>query len=330
MLTPWLAAGLALALAPAAALAHGESRVNVRVLLDEVQPPVPGLRVQVYDDHLAPQLVVENLTGSTLQVLDLHGRPFLRLDARGVEADLAAAAWYATLSPAGTAMPPRARRPRMSADWRRVRAAPSWGWFDRRLDKRLAPPPPAHGTQPRVLRRWRVPLRLGRRALEIRGHFLYQPQPTGTFVARLAAGELAPGVRVTLAPGQPPALLLENRGREPVWVLGAQGEPFLRIAAEGTDANLASPTWQDLGRYRGLEPPLGVGEGAVRWQRVSPAPRYGWLEPRAGRPAPSAPPDPDHRAALGWEIPVRIGARDTAIRGVTEWRPASPPPRASH
>ena len=305
------------------AFAH-EARDAVRVMLDGVEPPVAGLRVQVFDDHLAPQLVLENLSGQVLEILDDAGRAFVRIRADGVEADVAASAWYRSLSPGGAPVPAPARDAGAEPDWRAVRSQPSWGWFDPRLARERAAAPP-QAAEPVAIGQWRVPARLGTKAVEIRGHFLYQPRPGGAYVARLTSGaELAPKVRVTLAPGRPPALLLENGGAEPVSVLGLHDEPFLRVSADGVEANLASPTWQDLGRYRGLAAPTEATGGPPRWQRVSLAPRYSWLEPRADMPSATlAGPRPDNTRTKvkGWQVPLQVGARRLAIQGVIEWVP---------
>ena len=305
---------------PGPARAHQLPQDDVRVMLDGVEPPVAGLRVQVYDDQLAPQLVLENLSGRALEILDERGRAFVRIRPDGVDADLAADAWYGSVSPGGAPVPAGAREPDAKPDWRAVRAQASWGWFDPRLAKARAGPAAASGEAGL----WSVPARLGPQPIEIRGHFLHEPRPAGVFIARLTGAELARQVRVTLAPGRPPALLLENAGPEPVTVFGVADEPFLRISADGVEANLASPTWQDLGRYRGL---AGAGEavigGAPRWQRVSLAPRYSWLEPRAGMPSIGAGRAPDNARAKvkGWQVPVQLGAKRLAIQGVVEWVP---------
>jgi hypothetical protein len=310
--------------APGTAGAH-PARDDVRIVLDGIEPPVAGLRVQVFDDHLAPQLVLENNSGRVLEIFDEDGRPFVRIRDAGVEADFAAGAWYRSVSPGGAAIPAAARAPDAAADWRAVRALPSWGWFDPRIARERAGAPATSG-EARALGAWAIPARLGAQAIAIRGQFLYQPRPAGVFAARLtSAAELAPQVRVTLSPGRPPALLLENTGAQPVTVLGAGGEPFLRVSADGVEANLASPTWQDLGRYRGLVETGGaIGAGAPRWQRVSLAPRYSWLEPRAHLPAvgPAAPrPDNTRAKVMGWQVPLELGVRRLAIQGVVEWVP---------
>jgi len=297
----WLAAG--------AALAHEESVSDVRVVLDGVAPGAEGLHVQVFDDEIAPQAVLQNDTGRTLEVLDEWGRAFLRIGPGGVEADLASPIWYRTLSPGGVVAPAGATA-NSTPQWRKVRAQPSWGWFDRRLDATVVTVPEAiaHAGQPAKLAPWHIAARLDGTPVEIAGHFQYAPAPVGLWRAKLAAA-LPAGLRVTLSQGSPPALLLENTGRKPVTLLGNFNEPVLRIGPDGVEVNLASPTWQDQGRYRGLAPETLTA--AEEWRKVSPAPRYSWLEPRIDHAG------ADHR----WQVPVMVDGSTRLIRGVREWVP---------
>lgn len=319
-----------MALAPATTRAHGEPRSDLRVVLDGVTPAVAGLRVQVFDDHLAPQLVVENVTDRVLEILDDEGRPFVRIGPAGVQADATSVAWYRTLNPGGAKTAPKAPEPGAKEPWRAVRPQHSWGWFDWRLQKDSVDVPDNLRRSAAAARvaSWRIPARLGDQALQIHGHFLYQPRPAGIFQARLGKNtELAPFVKLTLSPGQPPALLLENLGDDDVIVVGAHGEPFLRITADGVDGNLASPTWQDLGRYRGLGEFAASAENEARWHRVSLAPRYSWLEPRAAAPAMGFNPQPQHPRSLvkGWQVPLLVAGRLLTINGVVEWMPLPAP-----
>ena len=255
-----------------AAAAHARDASHVRVVFDGIEPPVDGVLVQVYDDaQLAPQLVLDNRTSRPLEILDRGGRSML------------------------------SSRPQAS-----------YGWFAGRIDPARLRPAAQDPPAPGVVGEWRVPARLGGRRIELRGHFRYDPPAAGAFVARLTSGrELAPGVQVTLSSGERPALLIENAGDAAVLVLGHHGEPFLLVSAAGVEANLASPTWHELGRGETAAP-----RGArVRWQRVSRVPRYSWLDARIGRPAPGD-------TARAWEVPVRVGGRSAAIQGVTEWQPA--------
>jgi hypothetical protein len=167
------------------------------------------------------------------------------------------------------------------------------------------PPPLRYANAPAKLRDWKIPARLDRKPLAIEGHFQFQPAPAGAWRARLTSdGQPLPGVRITLSPGTPPAVMLDNTSDAPITVLGARGEPFLRIGPQGVSVNLASPTWQDQNRYRGLAAELAP-PGAERWQRVSPAPRYVWLEPRI--------------RAGEWRVPLESAGRRGEIAGVLEW-----------
>jgi hypothetical protein len=257
----------------AATAAHARGAPPVRVVFDGIEPHVDGLLVQVYDDaRLAPQLVLDNRTSRALEILDRRGRSMLS-----------------------------------------IRPQASYGWFDGRIDPARVRPVARDPAAAPVLGEWRVPALYGGRRIELRGHFRHDPPPAGAYVARLtSARELAPGVHVTLSDGDPPALLVENDGRVPVVVLGHEGEPFLLVSAGGVEANLASPTWQELGRGDGSAAPRGA---QVRWQRVSALPRYSWLDARVRRPPPGEP-------ARAWTVPVRVGGRPHAIEGVTQWQPA--------
>jgi hypothetical protein len=65
------------------------------------------------------------------------------------------------------------------------------------------------------------------------------------------------------------------------------------------------------------------GSGPV-WLRVSHAPRFSWIEPRAA--APDTPPSKkavrDVTEIRRWEAPMQIGDRRVKVIGVVEWRPA--------
>src|SRR4029453_6482279 len=96
--------------------------------------------------------------------------------------------------------------------------------------------------------RWAIPMRLNGKALALMGRFETVPPPDGGFRARLTSGGPFAGVSVPLMPGGVPALYLVNASAEDVLVLGADGEPFLRIGPGGTSANVLSATWRRRGK----------------------------------------------------------------------------------
>ena len=82
----------ALALPASSALAH-QGNVNFRSELDGIEPPVPGLDVQVlnYDDSLQ----LQNETGKTVVVDGYEGEPYVRISPDGtVEVNTRSPAYY--------------------------------------------------------------------------------------------------------------------------------------------------------------------------------------------------------------------------------------------
>src|SRR5262249_50887777 len=119
--------------------------------------------------------------------------------------------------------------------------------------------------------------------------------------------------------------------KEPVTVLGRDGEPFVRLSPAGVDANLHSATFAEAARLRGgagfaLEP---QADAPPRWERLTDVPSYGWVDPRTAYPEADVPEKVAKGSArvelLRWVVPVRIGAAEDApivrVEGVTEWKP---------
>jgi hypothetical protein len=326
-------------LAPAVALAHGpDAGGELDARLDPLGPELAGVRAQVHRT-VAYQLVIENTTDRVLEVLDERGVPFIRIGPTGVEGNVAAPAWYRGYAPEGRVPPSLLERIQSGkppeARWVQARREPTWGWFDARLD--AGTDAAAHG-----VRRFEVPVRIGGVASALRGRFIAQPKRTGTLNARLlSAPELAPGVRISLVPGRAGSFLLQSDSPEPVTVLGRDGEPFVRLSPAGVDANLHSATFAEVARLRGgaslaLEPQAAA---PPRWERLTSAPSYGWVDLRtavAESDVPEAVATGGKRVELlRWVVPVRIGAAEDApvvrVEGVTEWKPfPARPAKPSH
>jgi hypothetical protein len=332
---PLLVAALLL---PAAADAHGgdlagfDGAVDAR--LDPLAPELAGVRVQLHRTA-ANQLVIENRTERTLELLDEHGVAFVRIGPGGVEGNLASPAWYQGFAPEGGRVPPelleRARKGEpLAARWALARREPTWGWFDARLQVE----PNGHAPKPGAATpaRWEIPVRIGGEPSALRGRFVPRPKPVGMLHARLVtAGELAPGVRISLLDGRAAAFFLESASEELVTVLGRDGEPFLRVGRFGVEANLHSATFAEVARLRGgtgllLEP---RADAEPRWQRVSSAPRYAWVDLRTAY-ADGEVPEAVVKGGvavelLRWVVPVRIGTGEDAslvrVEGRTVWEP---------
>jgi hypothetical protein len=306
--------------------AHEAAVGDVVPALDHVPARLAGVTVQL-QHTLAHQLVVENRTARVLEVLGEDGVPFLRLGPNGAEANLAATGWYRTASAEGGAIPASAGSG--DARWVRVGAAPSWGWFDRRVrpDDVVVPHAVRHAGRPAGVGRWTIPLRLGGAPVKLAGTFRFEPRPAGAFASRLTSpDEPFPGVRVRVVDGRVPALYLENAGTQPVTVVGTSGEPFLSIGPDGTRANLLSPTWQRSGKAEVTDRAMPIDAGAEPvWQLQSASPRYAWIEFRAARPAGDAATATGSTDVVGrWGVPLRRGPERAVVSGVVEWVPALP------
>jgi hypothetical protein len=263
---------------------------------------------------------------------------FARVGPRGVEGNLAAAAWYRTLGPAAAAP---ALAGEAAPRWQLASREPSFGWFDPRLDART-PTPSArrrsdthpHGDAHAAPRRFAIPLRVDGAPVALNGRFVAKDPAAGHQAACLTSpAEPAPGVRVTLLPGRAPGLLVHNATQETLLVLGAGGEPFLRIGRGGVDANLRSETWQRSARAAAapFAPPAASHaqtasdpSGAAVWQRVAQTARFGWIEPRAvwEDPRETAAPGAAPRER-GWQVPMQLGERQFVVTGAVAWRPLS-------
>ena len=313
------------------AVGHEERRADVAVELDALPSALQGINISVHRT-LAHQLVVENRTSQQLEVIGASGRSFLRIGPDGVDADLASREWYQTYTAVGIPLPAAAQDGGAAPRWATVRRAPAWGWFDLRLrtDRVSVPHDVAHGGRTARIGRFSIPVRIGSEVTEVTGTFRYTPAPAGYFAARLlGSGDIAPGVRLHVLAGTPPGLYLENAHAEPVTVLGALGEPFVRIGPEGVHVNLRSPSWLASGQAElGATDTTPDASAPPVWQRRSPSPRFAWVEPRLGHPR-SEPPDAvlakaGPREIHAWEIAVLHGGARKKIVGAIDWIPIDP------
>jgi hypothetical protein len=144
--------------------------------------------------------------------------------------------------------------------------------------------------------------------------------------------------RVTAAPvavevlGRDDELRLSNPdGRRTIVVLGYAGEPYLRFDRRGVAVNLSSPAvtlnatrfpsqrlWDTLSRKK---------TGAPRWQQVSDADDYQWVDHRIHLISKTPPAvvrdDPGKpRLLRRWTVPLLVDGRAAAIRGDLRYHPS--------
>ncbi|MES3039894.1 MAG: hypothetical protein V4730_01900 [Pseudomonadota bacterium] len=278
--------------------AHVNHSGGVSPTLSALPPTLTGVQVQL-TETLAPQLLVANPTGKTLIILGQDGQPFLRMGPQGTEANTRHPDWLKTYLPGG--LPGRKPEVGTTPLWKAVKSSPNWGWFDARLQP----------SGQKAGQSWRIPVLLDGKASEIKGSF----QPTlraGYWQAswtRLPA--LPAGVSLMLIPGQPYGLMLNNQSASAVTVLGRQGEPFIRVSAQGTEVYLASPLWQETAAQQGLRQSQ-KDKAASPWLKLNSAQRHTWIEPRTrGRSGQTQP--------LHWEIRLQIGSQNLVAQGVSRW-----------
>lgn len=282
--------------------AHEERASNLDVVLDRVTPQPARLEVRIVNT-LAPQMLVTNRTGKMLEVLDGHGTPVVRIGPDHTWVNGSAPAYYSEHPMSDR---PIAADASKSTRWVLANREPSWGWFDPRIQV-------GHAQQPA---RWHIDMRLGEQPLVVSGRIRTRPAAHGYWMPVMQTPhEVAPRVDVTIIPGMVPAITIENRGREPVTVIGTHGEPFLRIGPDGVFANSLSRTFMQSGRAPQTTLPVAASdEHAARWNKVSPGSRYTWLEWRA-----RCPDDRTERTPLKWEIPLLMGGKSIPVRGETRW-----------
>ena len=312
------------------AVAH-ESNSGIRVELDAAASALPGVDVAVVTSVTA-QLVVTNTADDVLEVIDDNGDPFLRIGPDGVSANLNAVGWYQTNNPFGASDVPDRAVAGAEADWKKVAAEPSWGWFDHRLHPADVVVPPAirEAGEPAELARWQVPVRWQGAEHAFRGSIVYRPV-RGSVLAEIVNGPDVAGLTVAVLQGRVPGLYLENGTGETVVVRGAHGEPFLRFDDRGVEANRHSPSWLAARRAEGGDLSQELIDPSLEpaWGRVSEVPRFGWVEPRTAFPD-EEPPEEVIAAGepvtlLEWEIPLEVGDATVSATGRTRWEPLPGP-----
>lgn len=314
---------LAVLAAPSTPARSHSADPRVVTVLDAVEPALPPGAAVTVVASIADQVVATNATTAPLDVLDLRGRPFLRISSAGVLADLASPDWYSTNGPAASLPVPKGvdTGPSAPPRWARVTTDPSWGWFDHRLHdaNRVLPPRVLNGRQTVLLQRFSVPMTYGGAPLVARGRVEFRPV-LGTLSTEVISAPS--GLTATVAQGRAPALFVRADPGRKVVVTGSDGQPFAELTAGGARVRAASPTWREDRRSRGLALPVGTATVTV-----GGGPSLAWMDDRL-RYAPGVPPDDVVRASrptvVGrWEVPVVVDGIAAVVTGRTRWVPVA-------
>ena len=324
----WAAALIAAALgAPAKASAHGEASPLVRGVIDSIEPQAEGLKFTIVKGPAALVQVV-NKTDSPVEIVSIDGSPFIRVGPRGVEANLAAQAWFESGNPDGVAT--TKTKGGKTPKWKLVSRKPAWSYFEHRLHPREAELPAdiVDSKEVRRLDSFEIPIRYRGTSGEIKGHLEFHPVVGAAMPRLLTSANAAPGVTVATLPGRFPAFYLTNTSRRPIVVLGGDGEPFARIGPRGVEVNRRSPIHIETARQNGKPESLVEDPKAKPvWQLQSASPAFAWTDPRV-RYAQERPPNEivergEPVKLKSWQIPLRQGSRTIEVKGETRWVPTN-------
>jgi hypothetical protein len=137
----------------------------------------------------------------------------------------------------------------------------------------------------------------------------------------------SPGLTVRVLDSDDELELRNDTGRTIV-ILGYDGEPYLRFAADGVFRNARSPaSYLNLDRYAKVDVPAEADPKAPpRWERVASGAIWSWHDHRIHWMSPIDPPrvraDPDRpHHVFDWQVPARIEGRRLAISGRLDYTP---------
>ena len=121
-------------------------------------------------------------------------------------------------------------------------------------------------------------------------------------------------------------------GSDPVYVLGYQGEQYLRIDGRGVFENLRSPATYINKTRNGNNPPGSADPRETpQWHKISSGHVARWHDHRihwmggVNPPAVRATPDKNHVVIPDWKVVFTRGALQTAAEGTLVWVPGPSP-----
>lgn len=149
-----------------------------------------------------------------------------------------------------------------------------------------------------------------------------------------AGSEVTRDIEVEVLGGDAFLVVRARPGTE-VQVPGYEGEPYVRIAADGTvEINTRSPArWLNDERF-GLPdtelPAQADADAPPTWERVANGGEYAWHDHRIHWMSPTLPPSVDtarNEAQLvsEWSVPLLVDDEEIAVVGELEWLPGRSP-----
>ncbi|MET0629192.1 MAG: hypothetical protein ABW033_12120 [Acidimicrobiia bacterium] len=176
----------------APASAHGiggTAPTNYETTLTRVEPPVPGVSIDVVD--LGNNLRLTNTTDRDVIVLGYDGEPYLRIGPRGVFENRKSPATYLNRARVPTTAAPASADSDAAPVWRQVSGGNVAIWHDHRAHWMGADAPPAVQRNPdrrHLIDRWTVPLRVGSQTVAAHGVLEWVPPPSPWPAVAIALG----------------------------------------------------------------------------------------------------------------------------------------------
>lgn len=313
------------ALLAIAAIAAGSARADetpdprIRIQVTRVSPP-SGVTVTLSQPaiaHLAPLLTLRNATGTTIELHDPDGIPFLRVGPGGVEGNARSAFLGSAVRP-NDPPPPSPGGPEPL--WQPRSGGDTVRWYDVRAA--YEGHAPADQGKHATLRLFTIPGRIGTDTFAIDGAVTWQPVRGRVEATVTSVEPRAEGIAVRVVPGVVPAIELRNDSPRTIEITGRDDRPFARIGPDGVEVNERSATWRDTRSLSGEDP------GEPRWVRQGSEVLI-WLERRAAFDG-EVPEDVQSGARavrLGtWTVPGTIDGAAFRIQGETWWVPVASKP----
>jgi hypothetical protein len=124
---------------------------------------------------------------------------------------------------------------------------------------------------------------------------------------------------------------LRNDADEDVFVLGYDGEPYLRVGPDGAFENMRSPaTYANRDRRGGAIPETADAKAEPEWRKIRSEPMVRWHDHRAhwmggDRPVGVQEHPRRRQVVQEWEIKLRRGDRILTVTGDVMWVPGPAP-----
>ncbi len=163
------------------AVAHGVGGLeptSYESALVGVEPPVPGLSIEVLD--LGDTVELRNESGSEITVLGYDGEPYLRVGESGVFRNERSPATFWNRSVRPTDLLPPEFDATVEPEWAHISDRPVTRWHDHNVHW-MGAGEPDDPDREQVVGRWEIPLLRGDQEIRVRGVIRWVPPPPAAF-----------------------------------------------------------------------------------------------------------------------------------------------------